>query len=98
VSDLVWTILAGAAMTYLARTGGHIVLSRFENIHPRVEAGLNAVPAAVLTTLFAPPLMNGGPAEIGAMIVAGVVALRFGLMPMFLAGAAALVALRHVLG
>ena len=63
MSETLWIILGGAAMTYLARAGGHLVLSRFERIHPRVEAGLNAVPAAVLTTLFAPALLTGGPAE-----------------------------------
>ena len=46
-------IAAGAIATYLTRIGGHLVISRFERIHPRVEAGLNAVPAAVLTTLVA---------------------------------------------
>lgn len=98
MSETVWIILAGAAMTYLARAGGHVVLSRFDHIHPRVEAGLNAVPAAVLTTLFAPALFNGGIPEIAAMVVAGIVALRFSLMPMFIAGAVVLVALRYMLG
>ena len=31
--------LPAAVMTYLTRIGGHLVLSRFEHIHPRVEAG-----------------------------------------------------------
>jgi len=99
MSTTVWIILAGAALTYLTRIGGHLVLSRFERIHPRVEAGLNAVPAAVLTTLFAPALFNGGVPEISAMVVAGLVALRFpGMMPMFLTGAAVLIGLRYLLG
>jgi uncharacterized membrane protein len=97
MTDIVWIILGGAAATYAARAGGHVVLSRFDRIHPRVEAGLNAVPAAVLTTLVAPALLQAGPAELGAVAVAALVALRFGLMPMFLAGAAALVALRYVI-
>lgn len=90
-----WIILAGAAATYLTRVGGHLVISRFESIHPRVEAGLNAVPAAVLTTLVAPAMLNAGPAEWAAAIVATLVSLRGGLMSMFLAGAAVLVALRQ---
>ncbi len=97
MTETIWIILAGAAATYLARAGGHVVLSRFDRIHPRVEAGLDAVPAAVLTTLFAPSLFNGGPAEIAAMVVAGLLALRFTLMPMFIGGAVALVALRYLL-
>ncbi len=98
MTETLWIIVAGAAMTYLARAGGHVVLSRFDHIHPRVEAGLNAVPAAVLTTLFAPALFNGGVPEISAMVVAGIVALRFSLMPMFIVGAIVLIALRYLLG
>jgi uncharacterized membrane protein len=98
MSTTVWIILAGAVMTYLTRIGGHMVLSRFERIHPRVEAGLNAVPAAVLTTLVAPVAVSSGPAEAIALLVAGLVSLRFGMMPMFLTGAAVLIALRQVTG
>lgn len=68
-------ILAAACLTYLTRIGGHLVLSRFERIHPRVEAALNAVPAAVLTTLFAPTLVFGGPAETLTLVVAALAAL-----------------------
>ncbi len=98
MSTTVWIILAAAVMTYLTRIGGHLVLSRFDRIHPRVEAGLNAVPAAVLTTLVAPAAVSAGPAEAIALLVAGLVSLRFGMMPMFLTGAAVLIALRQVMG
>ncbi len=99
MSTTVWIILAGAVMTYLTRVGGHLVLSRFKTIHPRVEAGLNAVPAAVLTTLVAPAAVSGGPAEIASLIVAAAVATFVsGLMPMFFAGAVVLIALRNLLG
>ena len=54
MSQTVWIILAGALLTYLTRIGGHVVLSRFQRVHPRIEAGLNAVPAAVLTAFSAP--------------------------------------------
>ncbi|WP_269930380.1 AzlD family protein [Aminobacter sp. HY435] len=98
MSATLWIIIAGAVATYLTRVGGHLVISRFERIHPRVEAGLNAVPAAVLTTLVAPAALSAGPAELAALAVAAVVSLRGGLMAMFLAGAAVLIALRHFLG
>lgn len=99
MSTTVWIILAGALMTYLTRVGGHLVLSRFDRVHPRVEAGLNAVPAAVLTTLVAPAAVSGGPAEIISLVAAGAVALFWGgMMPMFLTGAAVLIALRHFFG
>lgn len=98
MSSTVWIILAGAALTYLTRIGGYVVLSRFERINPRVEAGLNAVPAAVLTTLVAPAALSAGPAELIALVVAGLVALRGGMMSMFLTGAAVLIGLRYLLG
>jgi uncharacterized membrane protein len=98
VSTTVWIIIAAAIATYLTRVGGHLVLSRFEKVHPRVEAGLNAVPAAVLTTLVAPAAMNAGPAELIALAVAGLVSLRSGMLTMFLAGAAVLIALRQFMG
>jgi uncharacterized membrane protein len=98
MSTTLWIIIAGAIATYLTRIGGHLVISRFENIHPRVEAGLNAVPAAVLTTLVAPAALGGGPAEWTALIVAGLVSLRGGLMAMFLAGAAVLILVRQFVG
>ncbi|PSJ64898.1 AzlD family protein [Kumtagia ephedrae] len=95
MSTTVWIILAAAVATYLTRVGGHLVLSRFETVHPRVEAGLNAVPAAVLTTLVAPAMLTAGPAEWIALAVGGLVALRGGLLTMFLAGAAVLIVLRQ---
>lgn len=98
MSTTVWIIIAAAIATYLTRVGGHLVLSRFEKVHPRVEAGLNAVPAAVLTTLVAPAAMNAGPAELIALAVAGLVSLRSGMLTMFLAGAAVLIALRQFMG
>ena len=98
MSTTFWIIFAGAVATYLTRVGGHLVISRFETIHPRVEAGLNAVPAAVLTTLVAPELLHAGPAEWAALIATVLVSLRGGLMAMFLAGAAVLILARQFMG
>jgi len=98
MSEIVWIILAGAVATYLTRIGGDFVLSRFERIHPRVEAGLNAVPAAVLTTLVAPTATRGGIPEIAALVVVAIVALRGGPLAVFLSGTATLIALRYLLG
>lgn len=99
MNTTLWIIVAAAIATYCTRVGGHLILSRFERIHPRVEAGLNAVPAAVLTTLVAPAVMAGGPAELAAFAVAGVVAVAWhGMMPMFLSGAAVLILLRYLIG
>jgi uncharacterized membrane protein len=95
---MVLVILGAALATYATRIGGHVVLSRFRTIHPRVEAGLNAVPAAVLTTLVAPEAFNGGPVELAALVVTALVATRYGMLPLFLAGAATLISLRFLIG
>jgi uncharacterized membrane protein len=98
VSTTAWIILAGALLTYLTRIGGHLVLSRFERIPLRLEAALDAVPAAVLATLVAPEALSAGPAELTALAVAALVALRRGLLAMFLSGAAVLIVLRQFMG
>jgi uncharacterized membrane protein len=97
MSTTLWIILFGAVVTYLTRIGGHLVLSRFQRIHPRVEAALDAVPAAVLTTLVAPAAAAAGPIEWLALGVAGLMALRGGGMSaVFFSGAAVLILLRNL--
>lgn len=91
-------ILAGALATYATRFGGHLVLSRFRSVPPRAEAALNAVPAAVLTTLVAPELVTHGAAEALALAIAFLVALRFPFMVMLVAGWLSVVVLRALIG
>ena len=64
-------------VTYITRSGGYVVLSRFKSLHPRVEAALEAVPGAVLVTLSLPPALENGSLEIIAMAVAVLASLRF---------------------
>lgn len=89
-----WIILAGALVTYATRFGGHLVLSRFHTIPPRVNAALNAVPAAVITTLVAPAAVSNGLAEGITILIVLLVGLRFPLMIIFGIGWAAIIALR----
>ena len=99
MSTTFWIIVVGAFLTYLTRIGGHLVLSRFERVHPRLEAGLNAVPAAVLTTLVAPAAMDGGPAELLSLVAVAVIAFAGGsFLVMFLASVGLLVVLRQFIG
>jgi uncharacterized membrane protein len=93
-----WIIVWAALLTYLTRIGGHLVLSRFDRVHPRVEAGLNAVPAAVLTSIVAPVALTAGPVEWAALAVVVLMSLRYGMLPLFLAAAAVLVAGRQFIG
>ena len=99
LSTTVWIILAGAVVTYATRFAGYAVLSRFDRIHPRVWAGLNAVPAAVLAAIVAPMVLGGGPAELAALAVAGILAMRgVGMFGVFVSGASVLLVLRQVIG
>lgn len=98
MTTTLWIILFGAVATYMARCGGHLVLSRFRRIHPRVEAALDAVPAAVLTTLVAPAAMGAGPVEAAALVAAALIGLRGGMMSLFLGGVAVLISGRWLFG
>ncbi|NKB51840.1 MAG: AzlD family protein [Rhizobiaceae bacterium] len=80
MDDLTWLFLACAAVTYLTRCGRHVILSRFGTIHHRVSAALDAVPTAVMAALVAPSLVTHGPAEVLAILVSGLIALRAPLM------------------
>ena len=95
MSTTIWIILAGAVCTYLTRVGGHLILSRFERVHYRVEAALNAVPAAVLTAIVAAPASHHGWRELLVLVFCVLLSLRVSMMTMFFAGAALLIALRH---
>ncbi|MGW9232806.1 AzlD family protein [Pseudorhizobium sp. NPDC055634] len=91
-------ILASAVATYITRIGGYVLITRMKAIPPRMEAALNAVPAAVLTTLVAPAFFSGGWDVKIAMVVALLVALyRPGLL-MLGAGWVAVMVCRQFLG
>jgi branched chain amino acid efflux pump len=94
--DVIILLFIVAAMTYLTRAGGYLVLSRFSRISPRAEAALEAVPAAVITAIVIPPAASGGPAEILTILVAGAAALRFSALSVLLAGLGTLVAARSI--
>jgi len=96
--DLPLLILACAAATYVTRFGGHVILSSFGHVHHRVNAALDAVPTAVMAALVAPSLVTHGPAEVLAIIVSGLIALRAPLMFSVAVSLIVLVAIRSVLG
>lgn len=94
ISDVTWIIIAGALATYATRVGGHMVLSRFQRIPPRVGAALDAVPAAVLTALVAPAAVSNGLAEAITLVIVGFAALRLNLVAVLAVGTAAVISLR----
>lgn len=95
MSDITIIILFGAALTYFTRFAGHLILSRFRTLPPRVDAALNAVPAAVLTTLVAPAASQGSPAELASLALMAALGLRLPMLAAFILSAIALVILRQ---
>jgi len=99
LSDIVWLILAGGLATYAIRWAGYSILVRFKRLDPRVEIGMNAVPAAVLTAIVAPAAADGSPAEIGALAAAAALSFAGGSGSLaFIGGSLVLVLLRYLLG
>ncbi|EJB07626.1 putative membrane protein [Rhizobium sp. BK619] len=91
-------ILAAAAATFATRIGGYILITKMKRIPPRMEAALNAVPAAVLTTLVAPAFFIGGWESKLALIVALFVGLRVSHSWMLVAAWIVVMAWRHTIG
>ncbi|MEM8878845.1 MAG: AzlD domain-containing protein [Pseudomonadota bacterium] len=94
--DPLTVILLAAALTYATRAGGAIVLSRFASLPPRLEAALDAIPAAVLTALVVPALAALGPAEWLAAVMAVMLSFRFGLIVVVFAPTLLVVLLRYL--
>lgn len=89
-------ILACALATYVTRSGGHVILSRFGKINHRVAAALDAVPTAVIAALVAPSLVTKTPAETLAILVCGLLALRYSLTVSVGGGLLAVVVFRNL--
>lgn len=97
-AEMLLIIVLGALATFVTRIGGYVLITRMKRIPPRVEAALNAVPAAVLTTLVAPAAVTGGLDVTLALAVAFLVGMRLSVLPMLAAGWAAVMVLRHLIG
>ncbi|CUX24464.1 AzlD family protein [Rhizobium oryzihabitans] len=94
-ADTLILIALAAIATYLTRIGGYVLMTRMKSIPPRMEAGLNAVPVAVLTTLVAPAFFEGGYEVKISMVAALLVCLRFPGLTMLAVGWAIVIAIRH---
>lgn len=98
MSDTFWLIVALGVATYATRSLGYLIVAQFGTLHPRVMAALDAVPAAVITTIVLPPVITGGLAERLTFAIAIVLSLRLS-MPITLAiSIAVLGVLRAFLG
>ena len=90
------TILAAALATYVTRTAGYVLIRSMSTIPPRMEAALNAVPAAVLTALVAPAFVYGGVDVTLTLILALLIGLRAPSLVMLGCAWAFVVAFRHL--
>ena len=97
MSDIWQIILLGGALTYATRFAGHVLLTRIERIPPRVEAALDAVPAAVLATIVAPVLITGDWPERVVIVICALLCLKLPVIATVAIGVA-LVAAARALG
>lgn len=93
-ADIFLLIVALGLVTFATRAGGYVMIRMFKTIHPRVEAALDAVPAAVLTTIVVPVAMTSGWKEALTIVVAALVGLRLGIIGVLVFGTAMIVVLR----
>jgi uncharacterized membrane protein len=70
------TIAGMALVTYAGRISGYFLIGRVA-LSPRLEAGLRAIPGAVLISIVAPTVLTGGAAEALASLATIVVAARW---------------------
>ncbi|NOX35709.1 MAG: AzlD domain-containing protein [Deltaproteobacteria bacterium] len=68
-------IFGMAFVTYLTRAGGLFIVNRV-TISKRIELFLQAVPGAVLISIIAPALFNGGVKETMAGIITMITAFK----------------------
>lgn len=90
-------ILAMALATYATRTLGYAALRRVQPTG-RLKAALEAVPGAILLSIIAPGLVQGGPAEWAAAAVTVALAVRLPIIVAVIGGVGTVVALRALLG
>jgi uncharacterized membrane protein len=90
-------ILVMTVAAALCRLAGYGFM-RFVPLTPRVEAGLKAVPLAVMIGIMGPPVLKGGMPEIVGL-VATIAAVRLGLNDLIalVAGMGMVAALRAVI-
>ncbi|MFD1586336.1 AzlD family protein [Halorientalis brevis] len=90
----VGVILAMASVTYLTKAGGLWLLGRVD-LSARAEAGLEALPGAVVVSILAPSVVTAGPPTWLAAGVVVLVAWRTeNVLAALLVGVSALLLLR----
>jgi uncharacterized membrane protein len=95
-TKIVLTVVLMAATTYLTRSLGYLVL-RDRDFGPGAKSVFDAAPGCVLLAVIAPAFASPRPADLLALGMTGLAALRFPLLPTVLIGVTAAGVLRHML-
>ncbi|KQN57973.1 AzlD family protein [Erwinia sp. E602] len=90
------TIVLMALTTYLTRVAGYLLLRR-RTLGPRTRAVMDAAPGCVLITVIAPHFVTTNPADLLALAVSLLAAMRFSLLPVVAISVAATAVLRALL-
>ena len=79
------TIVLMATATYLTRVGGSLILGG-RDLSPRTTTVLDAAPGCVLIAVIAPAFVSGRAADLVALAITGMAALRLPLVATVLVG------------
>lgn len=90
------TIFLMAGVTYLTRVAGYLLL-RNRELGPRAHAVLESAPGCVLITVIAPHAATTNPADLLALAIAGLAAMRLPLLSVVLISVVAAGTLRAIL-
>ncbi|WP_199899920.1 AzlD family protein [Asaia prunellae] len=88
-------IISMACATFLTRATGYMVLGNRE-LSPRMREVLDAAPGCVLISVIAPHFVSGHPADLLAMALTILAAMRFSLLPTVIIGIASAGILRAI--
>ncbi|WP_336142293.1 AzlD family protein [Erwinia sp. CGal63] len=96
MSLTILTIVLMAATTYLTRIAGYLIL-RDRMLSARTRAILEAAPGCVLITVIAPHFVTTEPANLLALAISLLAAMRFSLLPVVIISVVATALLRYLL-
>ncbi len=91
------TIVLMAAVTYLTRVSGYLLL-RNRTLSRRATAVMEATPGCVLISVIAPHFVSSRPADLLSLAITLLAATRLSVLPTILIGVVSAGLLRHVLG
>lgn len=91
----VTTIFLMACATYFTRILGYAVL-RNRILSPRMRSVMEAAPGCVLVSVIAPYFASGNPADLMALAITLVAAIRLPFLATVIIGVASAAILRHL--